>query len=121
MPSGTPVKKLADRRQSPRKRARPDTIDSANPVRNDSDPPAWNFQPFYDLVAGVREDLGAENLRRCSETLVSICRSVLQSGEESLAGINAFADKNDAFIGMIKTVVQGELWFAQTYINQMNT
>lgn len=74
----------------------------------------WNFQPFYDLVNGLVEEISAENIENINETLEQLCRDVEKDCNHALGRL-ATVEADKSMLEILETVWRGELWFAEHY------
>lgn len=77
----------------------------------------WDFQPFYDLVNGTREDISEENVRASNATLIKLCEEVREEAKSVIARLESHPLKTSSMISLLRTVWEGESWFAEQYIN----
>lgn len=99
------------RLESPRKRSRL----QASSVNNGPES-KWDFQPFYDLVNGLREEISDENVRLSNASLVKLCEEVQRDSKHALDLLSTHQSANTAMTGFLKTIWEGELWFAEQYL-----
>lgn len=74
----------------------------------------WDFEPFYDLVNGIREGISAENVRLSNETLQRLCRAVEDDCKAALA-LLADAKADETMLELLRIIWKDELWFAVRY------
>jgi len=100
------LEKMAIRTESPRKRKK---------TNEEQEESSWDFQPFYDLVNGIREEISEENVQLSSGTLQYLCGDVAKDSKAALIRL-AQLEGDPTMISLLKTIWTDELWFAVQYI-----
>lgn len=80
--------------------------------------PEWDFQPFYDLVNGVTEEISPKNVELSNESLLHLCKDVAKDSKTALARLDRIPQVDQTMIDLLKTVWKDELYFAEQYLKQ---
>lgn len=92
------------RANSPRKRSKTDEKPEDN----------WNFEPFYDLVNGITEEISEENVHLSNATLRQLCSDVEKDCNAALSRL-AGLEADKTMLELLETVWRGEVWFAKQF------